>query len=92
MTKQQEMTFDDPDNCQEQRRLLQAWLKIIKRKLPAELKRQIGFVNWAIKTSRSELTPANYAYFRPIAQEALHSILKKYERHIKAERNILEGL
>lgn len=88
MNKQTSMSFDNPDLSQEQRRLLQAWLKILTRKAklkPVHLKP--GFLNWCLVQSKKELTPANYAYFSPIARKAYLKSLQAYEQHIKAVRS-----
>lgn len=87
MNKQTSMSFDSPDLSQEQRRFLQAWLKITKRKAslkPVHLKP--GFLSWCLRQAKSELTPANYSYFQPIAQKAYLKSLQAYERHIQAVR------
>lgn len=87
MNTQTAMKLDTPDLCQEQRRLLQAWLKIIKRNAAKrEVDQRIGFLQWCKKTAQQELTPANFAYFEKQWVTAMEKAHIALERHIAAVR------
>ena len=88
MNKQTVMVLDSPDLSLEQRRLLQAWLKIIKRKAsekPVHIRP--NFLSWCLRQARTELTPANFNYFQKPAQKARIEAYRAYEKHIKAVRS-----
>lgn len=86
--EQSEMSFDSPDLTQEQRRCLQAWLKIIHRNASLQpVERRIGYLNWAKRKAQQELTPANFSYFLIAWEKSLKKATAAYERHIQAVRS-----
>lgn len=88
MEQQQILDIASPDLTLEQRELMQAWLSIIKRtvaKKPVE--ERPGFLLWAERKAKKELTPGNYQYFLGQLEKAKSKAAKALDLHIRAERS-----
>lgn len=90
--KQDRMNFEDnPDLTLEQRRLLQAWLKIIGRHIYEKNSKAFGYLYWADKKAKAELTPGNYKVYWTARCKVWQRITRAILRHVKAESSIKYG-